>query len=599
MPSQPQRFSHLLKPLQCTEQDNKMLLELAETLVVHNIEQFNALQLGNNGAPINKSRWKEVRKKEGTKVFKECATKDEPLEMPSLMLLGSVVGKLEDFMYAVAAPSTEAMRVKSAIVQDGIVDCMVLHDVVRPTMDDPFHHISVRWRLFAEPYLRDHVCLDSTGIATSANGEQIGYHLTHSVGFEQVPSFDSYDVARGNISVCSLYVQNTPSTVQVYARGFFDFNQGKNELVNNGTMNSIASEWMSYPRKVDYAQVKKLLWTMHKSSNRESIMSLSSDEGKFKASTAPPTPGLCKVCSKSFGFLGTSRKSCRACNEQICARCSVTKTMAMVAPNRVSVMEKKRVFCVQCINDVVKTNAVQIAREEILNIGKEDLKCVAKDTLTTVSDHFAIGTIPMKSRNLAQYVPQLHLVESDVASLRELADKLVTHNLQSYNTLISDGQVDTRQWKELRRKDGIRVYKERSTSNTLPCIPSLLLFGTVAGILDDVLFVAAAATDEQMKVTSTCLQDGVLDSKVLQSVVAPTVEQPFRHVGVKWRLRHARDYVCVDTTGIKGEVGYSLSHSVAFAQIPTFEKFGVERANMSVCWLFRQKTPDTVECYAR
>ncbi|ETM52781.1 hypothetical protein L914_03646 [Phytophthora nicotianae] len=367
MPTQPHLFSHLLNPLQCTEQDNAILIELAETLVVHNVQQFSALELTKNGAPSNKNRWKEVRKREGTKVFKEKATKGEPLEMSSLMLMGTVVGKLEDFMYAVVAPSTEVMRIKSFIIQDGIVDCKVLHEVVSPTIDDPFHHISVRWRLFAEPDLRDYVCLDSTGIATSANGERIGYHLTHSVGFEQIPSFASYDVTRGNMSICSLYVQNTASTVQIYVRGFFDSNEGRNELVNNATMNAIASHWMSYPRKVECAQVKKLLWTMHKNNNRDSIMSLKND-GKLSMATS--TPGLCKICSKSFGFLGTSRKICIVCNEQVCSRCSVAKTLAMLASNRVSVMEKKRVFCVQCISDVTNTDALRIAREEILNCGK-------------------------------------------------------------------------------------------------------------------------------------------------------------------------------------------------------------------------------------
>lgn len=212
----------------------------------------------------------------------------------------------------------------------------------------------------------------------------------------------------------------------------------------------------------------------------------------------------------------------------------------------------------------------------------------------------------MRPQELAQYMPQLHLVESDMTSLRQLADTLATHNLESYNALLlsSDGHADARQWKELRRKDGIRVYKERVAASALPCIPSLLLLGTVVGTLEDVMLVAASDTDERMKLTSRCLQDGVVDSKVLQSVVAPTADQPFRHVGVKWRLQDARDYVCVDasgmTTNCKGErVGYNISHSVAFAQLPSFDKFGVERANMSVCCLFRQKTADTVECYAR
>lgn len=362
-----QRFSHLLKPLQCSDDDNAKLRELAETLVVHNMDQYNALELGKNGAPADKNRWKEVRKKEGTRVFKERATKGKPLEMPSLMLLGTVVGRLEDVMYAVVAPSTESMRIKSAIIRDGIVDCKVLHEVATPTIDDPFHHVSVKWRLFAEPEARDHVCIDASGIATSVKGERVGYHLSHSIGFEQIPNFASYDVQRANMSVCSLYVQQSPTTVQIYARGFYDFSTGKNELLDNASLSAISSHWLSFPRKVECAQVKKLLWTMFKNNNRDSIMSLTAEEGKPRAPLAAATPGRCKVCAKSFGFLGTSRKCCRACNDQICSRCSVVKTVVKLAPNQVSVVEKKRVFCVQCISDVARVDAVRIAREEILN----------------------------------------------------------------------------------------------------------------------------------------------------------------------------------------------------------------------------------------
>ncbi|GMF43619.1 unnamed protein product [Phytophthora fragariaefolia] len=370
--TQTQRFSHLLKPLQCTEQDDSNLRELAEALVVHNIEQCNSLELGKKGAPVNKTRWKEIRKKVGTRVFKERATKGEPLEMPSLMLLGTAVGKLEDFMYAAVAPSTEAMRVKSALIQDSVMDCKLLHNVDKPTTSDPFHHIGVKWFLVAEPGFRDHVCLDSTGIATSAKGERIGYHLTHSIGFDQIPSFASYDVARCNMSVCSLYVQNTPCTVRIYARGYFDFQQeGKSELVNNATLCSIAAQWMSFLRKVEYAEMKKLLWSMHKNSSHESIVSLTGEGGKSKAALTPPTPGLCKLCFKSFGFLGTSRKCCKACDEQVCSRCSVQKTIVVIAPNKESVIEKKRAFCIQCINEAVRADTVRVAREEILNADKQ------------------------------------------------------------------------------------------------------------------------------------------------------------------------------------------------------------------------------------
>ncbi|KAF4315549.1 hypothetical protein BBO99_00009839 [Phytophthora kernoviae] len=296
------RFAHLLKPLECTEKDDARLRELAETLVVHSMEQYNSLELGSNGIPADKTRWKEIRRKEDTRVFNERATKKEPLEMPSLLLVGTVVGKLEDVI----------------------------------------------------------------GIATSTKGERIGYHLSHSIGFDQVPSFASYNVTRTNMSVCSLYVQRSPSTVQTYARGYYDFSNGKNQLPRNASLNAIATHWLSFSRKIECAQVKKLLWMMYKNNNPASIMSLT-NENKPNEPVVVATPGLCKVCSKSFGFLGTSRKFCKACTDQICSRCSVAKTVVKIAPNKMSVVKKKRFFCLQCFNGAVRVDAVQLAREEILN----------------------------------------------------------------------------------------------------------------------------------------------------------------------------------------------------------------------------------------
>ncbi|OWY93697.1 hypothetical protein PHMEG_00036814 [Phytophthora megakarya] len=55
--------------------------------------------------------------------------------------------------------------------------------------------------------------------------ERIGYNISHSVTFAQIPGMeDTHSIERGNMSVCSLYLQKTPTTVECYVRGFFDFN---------------------------------------------------------------------------------------------------------------------------------------------------------------------------------------------------------------------------------------------------------------------------------------------------------------------------------------------------------------------------------------
>ncbi|KAG6971545.1 hypothetical protein JG687_00001953 [Phytophthora cactorum] len=186
--------------------------------------------------------------------------------------------------------------------------------------------------------------------------------------------------------------------------------------------------------------------------------------------------------------------------------------------------------------------------------------------------------------------PELDMPEQDGDLLRELAETLTVHNIQQYNTLLKtkDGFADSRRWKEVRRKDGVRVYRERSHHNGLPSTPSLLLLGTIEGKLDDVMYGAVATTDEAIRIKSTCVQDGIIDSKVLHELVQPTVDDPFHHVSVKWRLyNNQRDYVSLDTTGIahtvkRERIGYNISHSVAFAQIPGLEEtHGIERDTLT------------------
>ncbi|KAG2892829.1 hypothetical protein PC128_g15292 [Phytophthora cactorum] len=101
--------------------------------------------------------------------------------------------------------------------------------------------------------------------------------------------------------------------------------------------------------------------------------------------------------------------------------------------------------------------------------------------------------------------PELDMPEQDGDLLRELAETLTVHNIQQYNTLLKtkDGFADSRRWKEVRRKDGVRVYRERSHHNGLPSTPSLLLLGTIEGKLDDVMYGAVATTDEAIRIKST------------------------------------------------------------------------------------------------
>ncbi|KAL3659765.1 hypothetical protein V7S43_015068 [Phytophthora oleae] len=361
--------------LSMLEKDSDLLRDLAETLAAHNIQQFNTLLRTKDGFADNR-QWKELRRKDGVRIYRERSRHNGLPTTPSLLLLGTVEGTLDDVMYGAVATTEEAVRIKSTCIQDGVIDSKVLQELVQPTVDDPFHHVSVKWRLYNNQ--RDYVSLDTTGIAHTGKRERIGYNILHSVAFAQIPEMeDTHGIERGNMSVCSLYRQKTPTTVECYVRGFFDFHT-QNEMVSTMSLQAIAAQWACFARKRDCALMKKLIWRMRKSSGCTASLSLPADRPSVFQQPPAPIPGRCAICSGSFGFLGTSHKSCKSCLRQVCTRCCSKRLVCIVAPDQRTLLEKKRRFCSTCLADAASCDALEVAREELASSKAFHEACAAE-----------------------------------------------------------------------------------------------------------------------------------------------------------------------------------------------------------------------------
>ncbi|KAF4138467.1 hypothetical protein GN958_ATG12333 [Phytophthora infestans] len=366
------KLADLLPELSVSDADQEMLRDLASDLVTHNLEQSNTLMVTKKGYPESiTGQWKEMRRKDGVRIFRERPGSDRGSApfTPSLLLLGTVDGTVEDVMYGVVATTDAAMKINSTYVNDGMLDTKMLCELVEPSIEDPFYHVGIKWKLFSE---RDYVSLDTTGILRFSNGERVGYNLSHSVAFPGLPTFTKHGVLRGNMSVCSLYRQKTLTTVECYVRGFFDF-PTKGEMLNNVALQALASQWLSFGRKVECGRTKKLAWRLRRnsldahSSDGSNASTCSSCASSPSVRTSQPStrPGVCARCSHSFGFLGTSREICRSCTQSFCTRCIVKKVMCAMAPDGRTVQEKKRPFCRECVDDAAMSDTLAIARDEL------------------------------------------------------------------------------------------------------------------------------------------------------------------------------------------------------------------------------------------
>ncbi|KAL4086535.1 hypothetical protein PRIC1_014238 [Phytophthora ramorum] len=291
-------MSKFLPALLIPESDQTLLQELATTLVDHNLEQYNNLCVTKDGHPDSRL-WTPTRKVEGIRIYREHphTAGESPPAIPSLLLLGSVVGKLDDLMYGVVAPTDETLKLKSSCIRDGVRDSKVLEELVYPTVDDPFHH-------------------------------------------------------------------KTNNTVECYTRGFFDLSTDTHDSAILA-LQTIATQWLSFSRSMECAHMKKLAWRLRKNSDDADLVEFAPVQRKQKPKDRP-ADSTCRVCAKNFSFLPGRKKTCKSCDHAVCSRCCVKKLVCVVAPDQSSILEKKRTFCSRCIHEVVQSDAVAIAREELV-----------------------------------------------------------------------------------------------------------------------------------------------------------------------------------------------------------------------------------------
>ncbi|KAG1706331.1 hypothetical protein DVH05_001479 [Phytophthora capsici] len=401
----PAKNGIIMPTLELERHDENMMQELAATLLQQNLDQYSNLAVTKDGHPDSRY-WAPIQKREGVKVYKESTRQQQqqlkaqaatgngavktPKIPPSLLLMGTVKGNLDDVLYASAASTTEAMLTKSKFIDDGTVDCKVLARIVEPTMADPMHFLNVTWRYYTLAEPRDFVSLDVAGWAHTARGEQVAYHLVHSVGFDALPNFEHKGVARANMSVCWIFRQRTATLVECYARGYYEFDT-TNAMLNSISLHTIASQWASCVKLVSYAQSMKLARLLNCGKGVISSDGSESDSGDsfdpsrsqtMSSSTsssgnsvvllpAPPEPARvpasrCKLCCKGFRFLGATRRVCQACDEDICSRCSVKETLCLFSRTRQCVRERKRIFCKQCVADAMRSEAGAVARDDFV-----------------------------------------------------------------------------------------------------------------------------------------------------------------------------------------------------------------------------------------
>ncbi|KAG7385469.1 hypothetical protein PHYBOEH_009017 [Phytophthora boehmeriae] len=222
------------------------------------------------------------------------------------------------------------------------------------------------------------------------------------------------------------------------------------------------------------------------------------------------------------------------------------------------------------------------------------------------------------------------LSDDETQVCKRLADLLLADALRAFEaqgTPPSAKQhqvsVDLNVWKLVKKKDQLGAYKQRKEAMKVvakaadhqQCVandtelPLLMVTGSLAGRVDDAMFGLTSANTRTMKMNSAYAEDALDDAEVLATIEAPTVEEPFRFLGIKWAVRRdamsgssfvkRRDLLYLEATGISkltngDRVGYRVMHSVsikALAELATTSiSSSVIRARTSIVQIFHQQS---------
>ncbi|GMF20563.1 unnamed protein product [Phytophthora lilii] len=227
----------------------------------------------------------------------------------------------------------------------------------------------------------------------------------------------------------------------------------------------------------------------------------------------------------------------------------------------------------------------------------------------------------MKGRFIVNPFQELNLTEGDRTSLVDLANECISTNLElCMKYMDSKRKIDPQHWKPLKEKEKLKIYSERpegvaaaSAAGDEPTgsgLPMILCVGTKEGKLDDLMYGVISEDLETMRMKASYVDD-FSGAAVLDSVVLPTLEDPFQSLVIKWMeldipfnstgFVKNRDYVYLEGTGYvknaKGDrLGYHLLHSVNFPQ--THHLPNRVRGNLSIIGFWRQVGSNTMEMYA-
>lgn len=180
-------------------------------------------------------------------------------------------------------------------------------------------------------------------------------------------------------------------------------------------------------------------------------------------------------------------------------------------------------------------------------------------------------------------MPKLQLPLHDQQRIERLASVFVNETVDQYMEHLQAARAQRRprvckkRWKQIKKRGNMTVYQDRNagesvrqkmsfralleTPGELVKTHVVMGLGHCEGLMEDAVYGAIAPTEELMMVKTAYASDGVVDCRVLSSIITPTLMDPLRALQIKWCVNGSapmivssmvrkRDFVYVESSGI-------------------------------------------------
>ncbi|GMF58453.1 unnamed protein product [Phytophthora fragariaefolia] len=323
--------------LHLTGDHKHQLVDLVNEFVEDYLQKYKDFVAVDNRR-VDEQRWKHFKSKDDLHVYKDRSRQenDQDMEpwnsvdltdlvvptksdMPVVLRVGTVLGRLDDLMFGVVNPTLDVMRIRASYVHD-VHTAAILCPVTEPSKEEPFRSLIIKWLTLDNPFestnlikTRDFVYIEATGILHFANGNRVGYHLKHSIEFPQTKPRPN--IIRAKMSYCGFFRQIHTNVIDVF---------GTSTTVPGGDIRRFisirvaADALLSTANLVFCGQMKKLSWMLQ----QQRSVGLQRERNKN-----------CVMCNKSTasGIRGRFGKStCKLCYGSVCYSCKINWRLSFI-----------------------------------------------------------------------------------------------------------------------------------------------------------------------------------------------------------------------------------------------------------------------------